>query len=238
MTEKTDNWSKTWKSSEQPSKQRKYRANAPMHVKEKIVSANLSTELRDEMDTRSIPLRRGDQIKVMRGDRKGDEGIVSKINRDEEKVYVNGIELERNDGTLKEVPLRPSNLQVTAINIEDDRRVEKYDIDDFGLVEVDEEEMEEVLEEDEESEMMEQMQQQKDTADKKDEEDEDTEEEEEVSEVNYSDITDNNISDAKEELQDLEDPDYKAALKAEEDGKDRKTFKEWLENKVEEDDTQ
>lgn len=250
MTDKTQNWSKEWKSSTNPSKQRKYRQNAPLHVKEKIVSANVSPELREELETRSIPLRRGDQVRVMRGDKSDQEGIISKIDREDEKVYVNGVEIERNDGTVKDAPLRPSNLQITAMNVDDDKRVEKYDIDDFELVEVDEDEMEEVLEEDEEDEMMEQMQQKKEArdaaeAEEEDEKTEDSESEEEESkaeeeseaeteEVDYSSITNENIGDAKDALQDLGNPDYEAALEAEKKGKNRKTFIDWLENQVEE----
>ncbi len=50
-------------------------------------------------------------------------------------------------------------------------------------------------------------------------------------EVDYSEIVSGTISDAKEQLQELEDPDYGAALEAEKSNKDRKTLKEWLENR-------
>ncbi|MCW1309534.1 MAG: 60S ribosomal protein L26, partial [Candidatus Nanoarchaeia archaeon] len=35
-------WSKKWKSSKKPSKQRKYRYNAPLHIRRKFLSVNLS----------------------------------------------------------------------------------------------------------------------------------------------------------------------------------------------------
>lgn len=52
-------------------------------------------------------------------------------------------------------------------------------------------------------------------------------------ETNYEGIVSGTISDAKDELEDLDNPDYEAALEAEEDSKDRKTFKKWLENRKE-----
>ena len=52
-------------------------------------------------------------------------------------------------------------------------------------------------------------------------------------EVAYDEIVSGTIADAKEELEDLDHPDYEAALEAEEADKDRKTFKEWLENQKE-----
>lgn len=158
MSNTTENWSEDWKSSTNPQKQRKYRENAPQHVKDKLVSVNLSETLREELGTRSINLNLGDRVKVMRGDRKGAEGIVSNIDRDDQKVYINGLEVTRQDGSTSEVPFRPSNLQAQALNLEEDDRIEKYAIEDSGEIQVDSEEVEEALEEDEADEMMQQMQ--------------------------------------------------------------------------------
>ncbi|PSH00300.1 MAG: 30S ribosomal protein S3 [Nanohaloarchaea archaeon SW_4_43_9] len=52
-------------------------------------------------------------------------------------------------------------------------------------------------------------------------------------ETDYEDIVSGTISDAKDALDNLDDPDYEAALETEKDNKDRKTFKQWLENKKE-----
>jgi len=45
-----------WKSSKQTRKQRKYRANAPIHVQRKLLSANLSKELRKKYEKRDFPI--------------------------------------------------------------------------------------------------------------------------------------------------------------------------------------
>lgn len=243
----TDDWSTSWKSSTDPSKQRKYRRNAPQHVKQKLVSANVHPELRDELETRSIRIRTGDQIQVMRGDHSGREGIVNRVDYDNQKVYVNGITVERQNGTESQVPLRPSNIQVVALNVDDPVRMEKFDVadSDLGEIEVDEEEMEEALEEDDESEMMKQMQTGESSMDVSTDEEEPDEEapesEEEVEEeegteasTDYGELVSGTIGDAKEELDDLENPDYSAALEAEKSGKDRKTLKEWLQRRVDE----
>lgn len=158
MSNTTENWSEDWKSSTNPQKQRKYRENAPQHVKDKLVSVNLSETLREELGTRSINLNLGDRVKVMRGDRKGAEGIISNIDRDKQKVYINGLEVTRQDGSTSEVPFRPSNLQAQALNLEENDRVEKYAIEGSADIQVDSEEVEEALEEDEADQMMQQMQ--------------------------------------------------------------------------------
>ena len=74
----------TWKSSVQPRKQRKYQYNAPAHIKGKFLAAHLSKELKEKYGTRSIRVRVGDRVKVVRGTEKGKEGKVE--NADVEKT--------------------------------------------------------------------------------------------------------------------------------------------------------
>ena len=154
----TENWSRSWKSSTDPQKQRKYRENAPQHVKDNFISANLSHNLRDELGTRNLGIRNGDRVKVMRGDREGAEGIVNNIDRENERVYIDGVEKEAVDGSVHQIPLRPSNVQIQSLNLGDEQRLEKFEVSDFGAIKVDDEEVEEALEEDEEEEMMQQLQ--------------------------------------------------------------------------------
>ena len=47
-------YSSKWKASKQPRKQRKLRANAPLHVKHKMMSSNLDKELRKKYEKRNI----------------------------------------------------------------------------------------------------------------------------------------------------------------------------------------
>ncbi|MFB6203221.1 MAG: 50S ribosomal protein L24 [Candidatus Nanohaloarchaea archaeon] len=198
----TSKWSSQWNSSTNPTKQRNYRENAPQHIKDKLVSANLAPELREELGTRSLNLNVGDRVEVMRGDEKGKRGIISEIDRDEQKVYVDGIEVEKNDGTMREKALRPSNLQIHALNLEDSDRIEKYGVEETADIEVEKEEVEEVLEEDEENEMMKQMQKQQDVdMDEIDEE----ELEEEVEEMEETEEEVKEESGEDEEEQDLEE---------------------------------
>lgn len=248
MSNTTENWSNDWNSSTNPQKQRKYRDNAPLHVKDKLVSANLDHELREELGTRNLKVRTGDRVKVMRGDETGAEGIVNNIDREEARIYVDGIEVERQDGSKSQKPLRPSNVQLVALNVEDIGRIEKFDVEDVDSIQVDNEEMEEALEEDEENEMMQQMQQGGDSGaheefeDDEEDEESEAEESEEVeeetddsaSEADYDEVVGGTIGDGKDELQSMENPDYEAALEAEKEGKNRTTFVDWLESRVEE----
>jgi large subunit ribosomal protein L24 len=115
-------WSNKWISSTQPRKQRKYRYNAPMHVRQKFVSAHLSEALKNRFGKRSLPLRKGDEVKVMRGTKKGFRGKVERIDLKRSKVYVEGLNVKKVDGSEVLRPMEPSNLLIMEPKIDDKRR--------------------------------------------------------------------------------------------------------------------
>lgn len=119
-------FSGTWNKSKQPRKQRKYRYNAPLHIKGKFLSVNLSKELRKKYGVRNVRLRVGDKVKVLRGNHKGKEGNVDEINLKNTKVYVTKIELTKKEGAKVRVPINPSNLQVLDLNLDDKKRKAKF----------------------------------------------------------------------------------------------------------------
>jgi len=113
-----------WKSSKKPKKQRKYRYNAPLHIRHKLVSANLSKELRKRYGRRSFPLRKGDTVKVMRGKFKKKQAKIEQVDLKKLKVYLEGISREKQSGVKSPLPLDPSNLQIIELNLEDKKRIE------------------------------------------------------------------------------------------------------------------
>ena len=115
----------TWKASKQPRKQRKYRYNAPLHILSKFVSVNLAKELRAKYKKRNIETRKGDKIKVMRGQHKGKTGKVESVSLKDSLVYVAGVESIRKDGTKNLIALQPSNLQITELDTTDKKRFTK-----------------------------------------------------------------------------------------------------------------
>lgn len=116
-------FSKKWKASKQPRKQRKYRANAFLHIKHKFVSANLSKELRKKYNRRNIPLIKGDQVKIMRGEFKGKINKIEKVNIKKSRVMISNINRTKKDGSKIKVYFDPSNLQLTELNLEDKKRI-------------------------------------------------------------------------------------------------------------------
>jgi len=115
-------FSKHWNSSKQPRKQRKYLANAPLHLRNSFVSSNLSKDLREKHLKRSLPLRKNDIVKVMKGKFKGKKGKVLNIDLKESMIEVEGLHVQKKDGSKANVKMRPSNLQITEISGEDKKR--------------------------------------------------------------------------------------------------------------------
>ncbi|MBL7206571.1 MAG: 50S ribosomal protein L24 [Candidatus Aenigmarchaeota archaeon] len=116
-------FSKEWKSSVQPRKQRKYRYNAPLHIRHKFLSAHLASNLRERFKRRSLPLRKGDDVEVMRGSDKGLKGSVDRIDLKKAKVYIDSIKVKKVDGSEVHRPIDPSNLRIVDIKTDDKMRL-------------------------------------------------------------------------------------------------------------------
>ena len=80
-------FSRSWISSVQVRKQRKYRHNAPLHIKGKFLNANLAKPLREKYGVRSFRLRKGDKVKIMRGQFKGKEGKIEFVDITKTKIF-------------------------------------------------------------------------------------------------------------------------------------------------------
>jgi large subunit ribosomal protein L24 len=120
-------YSKNWIASSQPRKQRKFLAKAPLHKKRRLLSVNLSKDLRSKHNTRNVVLRKGDKVKILRGKYKGKEGKVTKVNTKLSKIYIEGIQTKKQDGSMTNVPLRASNLQIVNLVLEDKKRLKKIE---------------------------------------------------------------------------------------------------------------
>ncbi len=119
-------FSSTWNASKQPRKQRKYRYNAPHHIRGSFLHATLAKDLREKHGTRSLRVRKGDKVRVLRGTFKGREGKVDKVDTTRSKVYVTKVEIVKKDGATK-VPygMNASNLMIVELDTTDKRRLAK-----------------------------------------------------------------------------------------------------------------
>ncbi len=115
-------FSPKWISSKQPRKQRKYRYNAPLHKRRIMVSVHLQKPLRKEYGKRSLPARKGDEVRIMRGKFSGTSGKISRVDLKALKVYVDNAKVKKVSGQEVEVPLDPSNLMITKLEFDDKKR--------------------------------------------------------------------------------------------------------------------
>ncbi len=116
-------FSTSWIGSKQPRKQRKYRANAPLHLKHKFLSANLSKSLRAKHGKRSLPLRKGDEVLVMRGSFKKKKAKIASIDLKNSRVALEGIQRTKQDGTKVNVFFNTSYVQIKTLNLDDMNRI-------------------------------------------------------------------------------------------------------------------
>lgn len=108
--------------SKQPRKQRRERMKAPLHRRQKFLRAPLSESLREKYSKRNARVVKGDVVRVMRGDHAGIEGKVQTVDLREGIITIDGITLEKADGSEVARSIHPSNVVITKLNLKDERR--------------------------------------------------------------------------------------------------------------------
>ena len=102
-----------------PKKQRKRMFNAPAHIRHKLMSAPLSHELTASKGAKTLPVRKGDTILIKRGDNKGFEGKISRVDLKAYRIYIEGLTREKVDGTNIFLPIHPSKVEIRSLNLDD-----------------------------------------------------------------------------------------------------------------------
>jgi len=111
--------------SSQPRKQRKARLTAPIHERSRTLAAPLAPALREQYRKRHIRVVKGDTVKVMRGDHRGEEGLVDEVDAKHCALFVHGVSITKADNTEVPRPVHPSNVQITKLNLKDRLRAGK-----------------------------------------------------------------------------------------------------------------
>ncbi|MFB0543518.1 MAG: 50S ribosomal protein L24 [Candidatus Bathyarchaeia archaeon] len=105
-----------------PGKNRAGLFTAPNHRRRKALAAILSPSLRGEYGVKSLPIRSGDTVVVRRGAWALQEGRVSRVDTKRAWVFVENIKRERADGRESLIPIRPENLMITKLDLDDEWR--------------------------------------------------------------------------------------------------------------------
>lgn len=117
-------FSTSWRASKSPRKQRKYRYNAPLHIKRKFLASNLSKDLKKKYSKRSFIVRKGDKVKVERGKFRDKIAKVNRVNISKQLVYLDGIDYTKKDGSKLPIGLHPSNLTIVELTLDDKERMQ------------------------------------------------------------------------------------------------------------------
>jgi len=118
--------------------------NAPLHKKRKWISSHLAENLLLKYDRRSLPVVKGDTVKVMRGNYRGHEDKISKVNVRDQTVEIEGVTITTAKGTKLAKPIHASTLLITKLNVTDKWRRRKLE---KGLSETAKKEIEKEAEE-------------------------------------------------------------------------------------------
>jgi len=108
--------------SAKPRKQRRALYRLPHHLRRKLLSAPLSEELRAKYGFRSFPIRTGDRVRVMRGDFRGAEGRVIRVDRERGRIYLDTVTRTKADGTPVNVPIHASKVMIVELDLSDEWR--------------------------------------------------------------------------------------------------------------------
>jgi large subunit ribosomal protein L24 len=117
-------FSTSWKSSKKPGKQVKYRETSPLHIKAKFMHTHLSKDLANKHGTRSLRARKGDRVSVVKGQFKGKSAKIERVDMKNSKVYLEGIDIQKGDGTKVKFPISVNNVMIIEL-IDDKRRFKR-----------------------------------------------------------------------------------------------------------------
>ncbi|SOV05333.1 probable 60S ribosomal protein L26 [Ustilago sp. UG-2017a] len=102
--------------------QRKAHFDAPAHLRRKIMSSSLNKELRSEHGIRSLPVRKDDEVLIVRGSQKGAEGKVTQVYRKKWVINIERIHREKTNGATVPLGIHPSNVIITSLKLDEDRK--------------------------------------------------------------------------------------------------------------------
>merc|ERR1712127_970169 len=103
-------------------KARKAHFTAPSSVRRKIMSAHLDKTLSNKYHVKSMPIRKDDEVIVVRGSHRGREGKVIQVYRKKYVIHIERVTREKSNGSTVNVGIHPSNVSITKLKLDKDRR--------------------------------------------------------------------------------------------------------------------
>lgn len=105
-----------------PYKNRLVRRTVPYHHKKAIFNCHLSKDLRNKYKVRTLPVRKDDQVSILRGKFAGLNKRVTTISFKKGKIQLEGVKTTKTDGTEIFHYIDPSNCIITSLGKLDEGR--------------------------------------------------------------------------------------------------------------------
>ena len=101
--------------------QRKLQLLAPSSIKRKLMNCHLAKSLRDQYKIRSLPVKRGDDVKILKGKAKGKTAKVVQVYRRRNVIYVDKVNREKQNGQSIFLPIKPCYCVIEKLLINKNR---------------------------------------------------------------------------------------------------------------------
>jgi large subunit ribosomal protein L24 len=105
-----------------PRRQRKQVLESPLHANRKKLKCRLDEFLQEDYGLRSLVVKKGDLVKVMRGQFRDTEGKVVRVDYKNTRIHIDSATVTKADGKETDAPIHPSNLMLVKLEIDDERR--------------------------------------------------------------------------------------------------------------------
>ena len=109
-------------SSKSPRKQRGRVRNAALHERKNLLKCRLDEFLQEEYGLRSLVIKKGDLVRIMRGQFRDTEGKVTNVSHKRGLVYLDNSTITKADGKEASVPVHPSNLMLVKLELDEERK--------------------------------------------------------------------------------------------------------------------
>ena len=105
-----------------PRKQRRKIRDAPTHAKKALLKCRLDEFLQEEYGLRSLVVKKGDLVRIMRGQFRDTEGKVIRVDYRTARVFLDSASITKSDGKEVNTPMHPSNLLLVKLELDDARK--------------------------------------------------------------------------------------------------------------------
>jgi large subunit ribosomal protein L24 len=105
-----------------PRKQRRQVKQNPTHARKSLLNCRLDEFLQEEYGLRSLHVKKGDLVKIMRGQFRDTEGKVIRVDHKNIRVHLDSATVTKSDGKEANAPVHPSNLMLVKLELNDERK--------------------------------------------------------------------------------------------------------------------